>query len=263
MGRNPRATIIIPTGPNAATVDLAIESALNQTIDDVEIIVVGNGCDDIARTLIDPYWRTDSRVRFMDFPASADGGYEYRCAALGAAHAPMIAYLADTDLLCPDHVVEMSKVLDDADVAYGVAGAFRPDRTFAPAPMARAQALTLIAAPSDGRALTGMAFRSDAVVASTEADDARPELRVSSSQRVTAIVLPLVGDGRAEWTPAERRAEAERWAHTVQHASARGEIDAAVARGLAEWITATTERDTAAATITEAKSWKRWFRRSK
>lgn len=263
MGRNPRATIIIPTGPNAATVDLAIESALNQTIDDVEIIVVGNGCDDIARTLIDPYWRTDSRVRFMDFPASTDGGYEYRRAALGAAHAPMIAYLADTDLLCPDHVVEMSKVLDDADVAYGVSGSFRPDRTFVPVPMTRAQFLAVIDKPGDGRAFTGVAFRRDAVAEAADNDGTRLELRVGASHRVTTVVLPADRDGRAEWTTAERRAEAESWTRALRHASGRGEIDAAVARGLAEWITATTERDGAAATFAEAKSRKRWFRRSK
>src|SRR5438105_9622579 len=93
-----QATVVIPTHAHASTVDLAIESALAQTVRDLEIVVIGDGASDelraaVRRTLADP------RVRFIDLPKTASRAEEARHEVLLASQAPFACYLGDDDLL--------------------------------------------------------------------------------------------------------------------------------------------------------------------
>lgn len=253
MAEAPRATIIIPTYRHSYTIDLSIESALQQTIEDIEVIVLGDGCDDATRSVVERYWRTDDRVRFMDLPKGPNHGEEYRNDAVLAARAPIVGYLCDDDLLFPEHVEDMLKLLDGADFAHSLNGYFRPDGSFGLYPADLSDPACLEWHRRWGRngvSLTGAFHTVDAFLRLPQRwyvpepdqwiDHAmwrvffdQPWLRAATSSRVTTVQLPSHGDGRQHWTNAERRAELEVWAQLIAMPAERPRIDAEVAHGAA------------------------------
>ena len=42
--------------------------ALRQSLGDIEILIVGDGVDDLTRSIIAELTRKDGRIRFFDFP---------------------------------------------------------------------------------------------------------------------------------------------------------------------------------------------------
>jgi glycosyltransferase involved in cell wall biosynthesis len=247
----PRATIIIPTYRHSYTLDLSIESALNQTIEDIEVIVLGDGVDDATRAVVDRYWRHDPRVRFMDLPKGPNHGEEYRNDAVLAARAPIVGYLCDDDLFFPEHVEDMLKLLGGADFAHSLNGYFRPDGTFDPYPADLSDPACLAWHERWGRngvSLTGAFHTVDAFLRLPqrwyvpEPDQmidhamwriffAQPWLRAATSERVTTVQLPSHLDGRVTWTPDERRRELEQWAARISMPGERAAIDAAIVAG--------------------------------
>lgn len=111
------ATILVPTFRHPALLPYALRSALAQEGVDVELFVVGDGVEDDTRSALEPF-RADARVRFFDFPKGARHGEALRHEALQEAAGRIVCYLSDDDLLLPDHVVEMAKLLEDADFAH-------------------------------------------------------------------------------------------------------------------------------------------------
>ena len=248
----PRATIIIPTFRHSYTIDLSIESALNQTIEDIEVLVLGDGVDDETRAVVGRYWRHDPRVRFMDLPKGPNHGEEYRNDAVLAARAPVVGYLCDDDLFFPEHVEDMLKLLGSADFAHSLNGYFRPDGTFDPYPADLSDPACLAWHERWGRngvSLTGAFHTVDAFMRLPERwyvpepDQmidhamwriffAQPWLRAATSDRVTTVQLPSHLDGRVAWTPDERRRELEAWAERIAMPGERGVIDATIVTGL-------------------------------
>ena len=66
-------------------------------------------------------------MRFFDFPKGPRNGEAYRHEVLQEAKGRIVAYLCDDDLLLPDHVAAMSRVLADADFAHPVTTRFTAD----------------------------------------------------------------------------------------------------------------------------------------
>lgn len=271
MSDTPRATIIIPTYRHAYTIDLSIESALNQTVEDVEVIVLGDGVDDATREVVGRYWRHDDRVRFMDLPKGPNHGEEYRNDAVLAARAPVVGYLCDDDLFFPEHVEDMLKLLDDHDFAHSLNGFFRPDHSFEPYPADLADPENIAWHGRWGRngvSLTGAFHTVESFLRLPQRwyvpepdqmiDHAmwriffgQPWLRAATSDRVTTVQLPSHLDGRVSWSPHERRAELEFWAERIAMPGERAAIDALVAAGagkksaelMVAWGKAEDERD--------------------
>jgi glycosyltransferase involved in cell wall biosynthesis len=111
------ATIVVPTYRHAALIPYSIRSALAQEGASIELFVVGDGVEDDTREAVEPFL-SDPRVRFFDFPKGAGNGELSRHEALGDARGTIVCYLSDDDLLLPDHVVEMLRLLEDADFAH-------------------------------------------------------------------------------------------------------------------------------------------------
>ena len=111
------ATILIPTHRHAAFLPYAVRSALTQEGVDLELFVVGDGVEDETRAALAPYL-DDPRVRFFDFAKGQRHGERHRHVALAEAVGRIVCYLSDDDLLLPDHVAEMARLLDDADFAH-------------------------------------------------------------------------------------------------------------------------------------------------
>ena len=119
---DPVAAIMVPTHDHAATLDLAVRSALEQTLTDIEVIVVGDGVGDDTREVVAKLAKEDSRVRFLDLPKGPHHGEIHRGRAIAATNAKIVCYLCDDDLLLPEHAEAMAELLTDADLAHSQNG---------------------------------------------------------------------------------------------------------------------------------------------
>jgi glycosyltransferase involved in cell wall biosynthesis len=112
------ATVLIPTHDHGPTLVRALASALEQSVRDIEIFVVGDGVPDMTRTIMAEAVARDRRVRFFDRPKGYRHGETHRHEALADARGRIVCYLADDDLWLPDHVETMDALLSDSDFAH-------------------------------------------------------------------------------------------------------------------------------------------------
>jgi hypothetical protein len=111
------ATVLIPTHDHGALLEYSLASARAQTMEDIEILVVGDGVGDDTREVVDRVAASDPRVRFFDNPKGPRFGEAYRHGVLQEARGEFIAYLSDDDLWLPEHLEQMRGLLEHADFA--------------------------------------------------------------------------------------------------------------------------------------------------
>jgi glycosyltransferase involved in cell wall biosynthesis len=111
------ATILVPTYRHPRLVPYAVRSALDQQGVSVEVFVVGDGVENDTREALEPLL-ADERVRFFDFEKRPRHGEPSRHEALAEATGRIVCYLSDDDLLLPDHVSEMARLLEGADLVH-------------------------------------------------------------------------------------------------------------------------------------------------
>lgn len=109
--------IIIPTHAHPGCLPLAVGSVQAQTVEDLDIVVIGDGVTDDTRAAIAPILAGDERVRFLDLPKAPRHGEEYRDAVIRQSAASVVGYLGDDDLLLPHHVATMRDCLQGVDFA--------------------------------------------------------------------------------------------------------------------------------------------------
>lgn len=255
-----RVTVLVPTHDHASTVDLAVRSALAQTHEDLEVLVVGDGAGDDTRAALAPLLRADPRVTFLDNPKGPRHGEVHRDVALREhATGDVVVYLADDDLAMPEHVATMLGMLrgpDDADFAAAlpivgdVDGGFSVMATdlgqdFWRRTQARAMRWNRVPLSCGGHTMAayrrlpqGWATTPDGVYTDWHmwqkflADD---DVRARTATRPTVVHLPT-GHGRddlrRDWTPAARREELQAWWHRVVDPAARAALD----RAVVDWL---------------------------
>jgi len=113
-----RATVVIPTHDHGPTLRLSIPSALDQTVEDLEVFVIGDGVPDVTREIVEELRAHDERIRFFDNPKGPRHGEVHRHAALREATGEIVCYLSDDDLWLPDHVETVLELLAGADFAH-------------------------------------------------------------------------------------------------------------------------------------------------
>ena len=111
------ATVLVPTHDHGPTLLRSVRSALGQTVEDLEVFVVGDGVPDVTREVMDELTGSDARVKFFDNPKGPRHGELHRHAALQEARGEIVCYLSDDDLWLPGHVEEMRRLLGEADFA--------------------------------------------------------------------------------------------------------------------------------------------------
>ena len=114
----PRFTILLPTRNRSPLLRLAIASVLDQTEPDFELLVVGDACTDDSAAVVASFG--DPRIRWFDLPKAPGFGYANRNVALRQSSGRYIAFVADDDLVFPDHLERLAAAIDEsgADWAY-------------------------------------------------------------------------------------------------------------------------------------------------
>jgi colanic acid/amylovoran biosynthesis protein len=116
----PRASVMMPAYNAAATLREAIASVLEQTVPDLELIVVDDGSHEPLDALVAEF--DDSRVRLIRHPRNR-GLARARNTALGAARAALVAQLDADDMWEPDYLAEVLPRFDDQGVGLVYANA--------------------------------------------------------------------------------------------------------------------------------------------
>jgi len=102
LTRQPLVSIIMPSFNRAYTIGDAIQSALDQTYDNFELLICDDGSFDKTPEVVKQF--TDRRIRYMQFTKS--NGAETRNKGLGFARGEYIAYL-DSDNLWNPHFLDL------------------------------------------------------------------------------------------------------------------------------------------------------------
>ena len=97
----PETSIVIPTYNRADVVSRAIESALNQTYEDFEVIVVDDGSTDDTSEVIDQY--QDDRLRYIRYDEN-QGANHARDIGVDHADGRYISFLDSDDELKEDYL---------------------------------------------------------------------------------------------------------------------------------------------------------------
>jgi len=119
----------VPTHDRRETVVLAVRSALAQTRAPEHVIVLCDGCTDgtadALRALGDP------RIEVLELEKAPGYGYEHRNRALERAGGEAIVWLADDDLLLPDHLERLGELWDTGryDLVHSSSAIVHPDDT--------------------------------------------------------------------------------------------------------------------------------------
>lgn len=103
-------SIIIPTYNRGGTISRAIDSVLNQTHTNFEIVVVDDGSEDDTQKEIGDY--NDKRIRFIEHKENR-GQNTARNTGLKAAKGEYISYLDSDDVLLPHHLERVASKLND------------------------------------------------------------------------------------------------------------------------------------------------------
>ncbi|MEO1045681.1 MAG: glycosyltransferase family A protein [Pseudomonadota bacterium] len=114
-------SIIIPTYNRRHMVGEAIESALSQTWDNIEVVVIDDGSTDDTVEMIEKRWgKTHNRqMRLLQQPNQ--GPAAARNAAMRASRGDYLMFLDSDDLLLPDAVAELMTALKNGTAQYAMA----------------------------------------------------------------------------------------------------------------------------------------------
>ncbi len=249
-----RVSVVIPTHDHASTLRLAVESVLHQTVRDVEVLIVGDGVTDAVRAVATGLQSDDDRVRFLDFEKGPHHGEIHRDTAIQRSTGEIIAYLCDDDLMMPEHLADMVRLLADHDLTQSLNGYVNPDGSVGlfSGSLDDEQYVARLCDPSKefnfigvtGTAHTREIYDRAGTPWETTPAGVFPDqhqwrrmllsgvaVRGTTSPRMTVIGLPTSMSGRDLWSPEERYAELERWAALARSPGGQDELDRRVADG--------------------------------
>lgn len=124
-----KATVIVPTTKDRGLLlPYSIGSILNQTVQELEIFIIGDGVFEETRQVIYQLQAKDKRIKFFDHPKHERRGEIYRHQALHEARGTIVCYLCDRDLMLPNHVAVLYTLLQDYDFASTIHINVSPDK---------------------------------------------------------------------------------------------------------------------------------------
>src|SRR5579862_4006212 len=123
---HPTVSIVVATYNRSNVLALAIESARAQTVEDWEMVVVGDACTDDTAEVVHSF--KDTRIRFVNL--SENWGEQSRPNNEGEARSQgrYVSFLNHDDLWFPDHLERTLAALEagDAGMVFSVVGLVEP-----------------------------------------------------------------------------------------------------------------------------------------
>jgi glycosyltransferase involved in cell wall biosynthesis len=144
--------VIIATYNRPRVLAAAVDSVLQQTYDDWELIVVGDACDSDTGELIASY--RDPRLRYLNLPVNYGEQSGPNNLGIAEARGRYIAFLNHDDMWFPDHLAACTGWLEanQADIVLARSAIVRPARTAAgDAQPSHAWRCTVIGSGTEGR----------------------------------------------------------------------------------------------------------------
>jgi glycosyltransferase involved in cell wall biosynthesis len=115
--RSPQVSVLIPVFNRPELVVPCIESALAQTFDDLEVIVVDNRSTDETWEVVQRCGRLDSRVRVFRNDTNVGPVRNWR-RCLDEARAPLAKFLFSDDLIAPRFLEASVPFLEDDEIGF-------------------------------------------------------------------------------------------------------------------------------------------------
>ncbi|MEQ8705670.1 MAG: glycosyltransferase family 2 protein [Phaeodactylibacter sp.] len=130
--RTVKATVVLPTTAGRGLIlPLSVQSILQQTLQDFELFIMGDGVDEPTRKVIHGLLAKDKRIRFFDHPKHERRGEPNRHAALQEAKGEVVSYLCDRDLMLPFHLERTYEQLQVYNIVSHSCLWVKEDRTLA------------------------------------------------------------------------------------------------------------------------------------
>lgn len=249
-----RASVLIPIHDKPTTLPLTVDTVLRQSVQDLEVLLIGDGVTEEVRAVAVDLVDRDDRVRFLDLPKGPHHGERYRHDAIETASSDALFYLCDDDLLLPDHVADLLALLEDHDLVQSLngwltpAGAARlyPGDLSDPACVAlhlrddiRYNIVSITGTAHTRRSYVELDDRWDTTPAGHWPDHwqfrklmRRPGFRGATSHRMTALQFPTSDGGRDTWSDEARLAEIIPWHALVTSPGGQEEVDRLVDVGV-------------------------------
>ncbi len=244
---DPIATVLIPTHSRAASLRLAVASVLAQSIQNLEVIIIGDGVSDELRATALELQHYDDRVQFTDNPKSPNHGEAYRHDAIIAARSGAIFYLCDDDLFLRDHVKQLLELLESRNFVQSLNGVIGPDDVIQVFPANIADQFVLDAIVDsqpvfNSVGISGTAHRRDFYLRVNEPWTTtptgawpdhhqwkklmrHPDFSGVTADHMTVVQLPTSTHGRETWSEQERLTELNKWAKLVAAPDAQEQMD--------------------------------------
>jgi len=122
----PRVSVVIATYNWSTALRLAVRSALAQSLADLEVLVIGDGCTDDSEKVVESFG--DPRLRWHPLERNSGSQAAPNNAGLARVRAPLVAYLGHDDLWHPDHLASLVATLEErcADLAHALTLSYGP-----------------------------------------------------------------------------------------------------------------------------------------
>lgn len=127
-GAAPLVSIVMATYGRPEVLRWAIESARRQTLNDWELVVVGDACDDTTAQVVLAQAAQDSRIRFVNLQTNYGEQSGPNNVGVARSTGRYVAFLNQDDLWFDDHLAQLVDWLEasGSDLVYGLSAHLNP-----------------------------------------------------------------------------------------------------------------------------------------
>lgn len=126
--KKPKVSIVIPVYNTASWLEECLNSVINQTMSDLEIVCVDDASTDTSPEILDDYSHRDARIRVITLEQN-EGLSHARNVGMDTAGGEYIYFLDSDDFITSDAIDRLYAIckLNHLDIAYFDANFFSPD----------------------------------------------------------------------------------------------------------------------------------------